>query len=60
MMSERRVSYKSINKWERKKVFFLKQISKFRASDNSDLQLNNHGKIKQQITIAIHIQAIHI
>ena len=33
------MSYKSINNCERKKVFLRKQFSKFRASDNSNLQI---------------------
>ena len=39
MTSERHVSYKSIYKSEKKSLFFLNQFSKFRASDNSDLQI---------------------
>ena len=39
MTSERPVSYKSIYKSERKKVFFPKQFSKFRATNNSDVQI---------------------
>ena len=38
---EKKQDYQSINKCEREKVsfFFRKQFSKYRASDNSDLQI---------------------
>ena len=42
--SERRVSYKSIYKPERKDAFFSKTVLQVRATNNSDLQVNNHGK----------------
>ena len=47
MTSERHVSYQSIYKSKRKnRSFFLKQFSKFRASDNSDLQLKRSPQNK--------------